>query len=724
MTRVTRFATIALLSHLATYPALAADLSPLPAAPSATVTEPELPTATEPVMTATKTAVAVATSEEVVVTASRMPVPRRETPDTVSVVTPADLKPGNALDLGDALERTAGVEVARYAGPGSLSTVSVRGSRGSQVLVMQDGRPLNSVSSGEANTSLVPAGAIDRVEVLRGPSGLLYGSSSVGGVVNVITPEPPAKFHGALWGEDGTSGTRATRVEAGGPLGPVRVLVRDERTRTDGYRPNADARSEDIFAKATTATNPRIDVQAGAFDDSVGTPGPQPAADPLLRTAAQGYFGNDLASSLVDRQVDHRRFVMEGVTYTVPGGHELAVRHYAEDNRLEFTSGSWFGFGDPEIGASRMTTRIMGVEGQAMTAPVAEEHVRLTAGGSWRRERLRDREESTDVVTGIVGPEPGIRAAAETSAAYAELAFRPLARVEAPGIDPAVPQGLTVAGGARYDRHSIFGGVTDPHAGAAWEYRGTTARVSAGRTFRAPTLNDLFWPASSYASGNPNLRPERGRTFEWSVERQTGGLTARVGAYARQVRDQIDWAPDAAGIWMPRNVGQVRVRGEEAEGSFRAGRVRIAASLTTIRAVQRQAETAAIDPMTGAPTATVVRDRTAAHTPAYTAGASVSVRLPWEFEVAGTLRRSGTRLMYLEQDDWMTGAVTWATKRLEPFTTATVRVAKRVGRRAEVWAGIANVADARYSTRFGNTVDDRDYPAPPREWFAGASVGW
>ncbi|MEK7476058.1 MAG: TonB-dependent receptor [Candidatus Coatesbacteria bacterium] len=740
MTRVTRFMSV-MLCLFAT-PALAADISsttavePLPesVALTSTATEPELPVAAEPAASAQPARAAeVPTMGEVVVTAARMPQSRSEVPDTVSVVGKSDLAPAHALDLGDAVARTAGIEVARYGGPGSLSSVSVRGSRGSQVLVLQDGRPLNSVSSGEANTSLVPAGAIDRVEVLRGPSGLLYGSSPLGGVVNVITAEPPDRFRGEITGEDGTYGTRLTRVEAGGPLGPVRLLLRDERTRTDGYRPNGDARSEDTFVKAATATNPRIDVQAGAFDDSLGTPGPKPAGDPLLRTTTQGWFGDALSSSLVDRQADHRRHVMTGVTYEAAGMGEVSLRHYAEENRLESSFGSYAGpmWGtNPSVGSSRTITRVMGLEGQAVTGPWAAEHARLTAGGSWRRERMADKEESYDVITGITADQPGLRAATETGAGYAELSARPLARLAGtPGVDPAAVEGLTLAGGARYDSHSLFGGVTNGHAGAAWEYEGTTARASAGTTFRAPTLSDLLTPSTPYYGGNPALRPERGRTFEWSIERQAGHLTGRVGAYARKVRDQIDWAPDATGKWTPGNVGQVRVRGEEAEGTFRAGRVRLSASLTTIRAIQRKTEVTAIDadwmsPTFGAPVATVVRERPAAHMPAYTAGATLTVRLPWDTELGGALRHAGTRLMYLEQDDWFTGNVAWATKRLAPFTTATVRASKRIGRRAEIWLGIDNVADAKYATRFGNDATDDNYPAPPRTWFAGARMSW
>jgi outer membrane receptor protein involved in Fe transport len=448
---------------------------------------------------------AVASFGEVVVTAARYPTPRRETPDTVSVVTRADLGAGNALDLGDAVSRTAGVEVVRHGGPGTLSSITVRGSRPSQVLVMQDGRPLNSVSSGDANASLVPEGAIDRVEVLRGPSGLLYGSSPLGGVVNVITARPPDRFSGSLAGQDGTYGTSLTRVE-----------------------PNGDVASEDTFAKAEAFENPRIEVQAGTFDDALGVPGPKPAGDPLLRTSTQAYFGDALSSSLTDRQQDHRRYVMTGLSYSPGAHHEFSLRHYAEENRLDFTSGSYFGFGDATRGGSRMTTRIMGVEGEYVTGPWEAEKARLTAGGSWRRERLSEHEDTLDLVTGDTVTAPGFHAAAETGAGYAELSIRPLARMAGVSdFDPAALEGLTVVGGARRDQHSIFGGVTNHHAGAAWELGGTTARVSAGETFRAPTLNDLFWPSTVYAGGNPDLRPERGRTFEWSLERTEGGMTGR-----------------------------------------------------------------------------------------------------------------------------------------------------------------------------------------------------
>jgi len=725
MTRVTRAVLFAILlvspSVFASSTLMGDALSN--SGPGSTTMEQPLPELQlEAAPSATRTAQPVVTMGEVVVTASRVPTPRREVPDTVSVVTRSDLKPGNALDLGDAVERTAGVDVARYAGPGSLSTISIRGSRASQVLVMQDGRPLNSVSSGETNVSVVPAGAIERVEVLRGPSGLLYGSSPLGGVVNVITPRPPHEFRGSIEGQDGTYGTRVTRAAAGGPIGPVRLLLRDERTRTDGARPNGAAWSEDTMLKAEALENPRIEVQAGAFDDRLGVPGPMPATDPLERSGTQAFFGNAMVTSLVDRQADRRRYVMTGVEYRPCGLGEVSVRHYAEDNWLESFYGT-AGWGNPTLSTNRMTTRIMGLEGQCTAGPWEAEHARLTVGGSWRRERLKSDTGSFDTVTGADTVTQGIRGAAETSAGFAELALRPAARLKGtPGVPPL--EGLTLAGGVRHDLHSIFGNVTNGHAGAAWEIGKTTARVSAGDTFRAPTLNDLKWPQDAYSGGNPDLKPERGRVFEWSVERSADGFTGRVGAYARKVRGQIDWAPDATGKWQPHNVGLVRARGEEAECSFEKGRIRVNASLTTIRAVQRQAEVAEFDTMTGAPTAYTTRERASAHTPAYTAGGSLTVRLPWGTEIAGAIRNSGTRLMYIEQDDWMTGKATYATKRLKPVMVATVRAAKRLGKRSEAYLGVENLTDARYAARFGNSVSDQDYPAPPRTWFAGARVSW
>jgi outer membrane receptor protein involved in Fe transport len=121
----------------------------------------------------------------VVVTATRTPTRADELPQRVTTITRADLERTPVVDAVDALKKLAGVDVIQY--PSLLGFVSVRGFRPSsstqtRTLILIDGRP-----AGAYNLALVDVNSIERIEVLRGPASALYGSSAMGGVVNLIT---------------------------------------------------------------------------------------------------------------------------------------------------------------------------------------------------------------------------------------------------------------------------------------------------------------------------------------------------------------------------------------------------------------------------------------------------------------------------------------------------------------------------------------------------------
>jgi outer membrane cobalamin receptor len=92
---------------------------------------------------------------------------------------------GAATSVAEALERVPGVDARSAGGLGQLSTAQVRGARARQVLVLIDGLPV--APGAETDLSLIPLGAIDHVEVLRGPEAARFGQGALGGVVNFVT---------------------------------------------------------------------------------------------------------------------------------------------------------------------------------------------------------------------------------------------------------------------------------------------------------------------------------------------------------------------------------------------------------------------------------------------------------------------------------------------------------------------------------------------------------
>lgn len=103
-----------------------------------------------------------------------------------AVITSKELK-GRRTNLSEALQEKAGVEIRRYGGLDDFATVSIRGSTSEQVAVYLDGILLNQGAGGGVNVATIPVDQIERVEIYKGSAPASFGSSSIGGVVNIIT---------------------------------------------------------------------------------------------------------------------------------------------------------------------------------------------------------------------------------------------------------------------------------------------------------------------------------------------------------------------------------------------------------------------------------------------------------------------------------------------------------------------------------------------------------
>jgi iron complex outermembrane receptor protein len=115
------------------------------------------------------------------------------------------------IALPDVLDQQAGVRVTRMGGPGSFSTLSIRGSTSDQILIVLDGVPLNSGSGGPVDLSRIPLGNIERIEIYRGVSPILFGSSAIGGVVSISTRSARERQLSASLG-GGSYGAREARL--------------------------------------------------------------------------------------------------------------------------------------------------------------------------------------------------------------------------------------------------------------------------------------------------------------------------------------------------------------------------------------------------------------------------------------------------------------------------------------------------------------------------------
>ena len=183
---------------------------------------------------------------EVFVTASRVEEPTEDIPAYVSVITAEQLIDSGQTTLVEALDGLAGIHFRSTSGNAAQAEISMRGfgenSHG-RVLVLVDGRRLNRPDLASVNWLEIPVEDIERVEVVRGGSSILYGDNAVAGVVNIITKKGAAGFDVAVSGQYGSFNQNQEGLEVSGSGDLLSFSITGEHTSTDGYRDRSAFRS-------------------------------------------------------------------------------------------------------------------------------------------------------------------------------------------------------------------------------------------------------------------------------------------------------------------------------------------------------------------------------------------------------------------------------------------------------------------------------------------------
>jgi vitamin B12 transporter len=144
----------------------------------------------------------------VVVSATRMEQPLSEVLSSVSVITRQDIEKSQAPTLVDLLQGESGVEYGRNGGPGSQTSIFLRGQESKSLVVLVDGVRTQTDGGGFLTVTDMPLSQIERIEILRGNAGALYGDAAIGGVINIYTRQGKGspKAYGSIgYGSKNTS---------------------------------------------------------------------------------------------------------------------------------------------------------------------------------------------------------------------------------------------------------------------------------------------------------------------------------------------------------------------------------------------------------------------------------------------------------------------------------------------------------------------------------------
>ncbi len=547
--------------------------------------------------------------DPLVVTATRGPRLVSETPRPVSVLGRVEVREQAPNTVSDLFRRLPGLDVT---GVGvNQARPAIRGQRGQRILLLQDGMRLNNSRRqqdfGEL-PALVDVTGVERVEVVRGPASVLYGSDAIGGVVNVITREPE------LDGVHGVASVRYGEVESQ-EKGTARLFGREGRLtfqaggtlrNADPYQAPAGSFGAITLDRDVTVLNSGVSDRSGdlrlgwdlgtdthvygkfeyysADDAGFGSVAPADYApdeaeinllypDQRFAKFTAGFRAEELASPLADR---------------------FEVTAYGQDNERTFINDLSFSFGIPGSDAgmtinSENFTDIRTYGLRAEARKLAAPNLLLTYGV----DAFRDRAEGTDhEVQTTVGFGPPMEEVDDTPSLPTATFLNAGAFVQG---EFDVGDRLTFVGGGRYTwiRAETFetAGLdlapqksTDGTFVAAVNglFRATdevSFVAAVGRAFRAPNLIERFFEGSAtvgYQVANPELAPETSTNVDLGIRYRNPRVGVELFGFRNDIRDGVRIAAlntqvDGQDAYQNVNVDRLRYEGVEVAADVRLG---------------------------------------------------------------------------------------------------------------------------------------------------------
>ncbi len=460
----------------------------------------------------------------IVVTATRIEQEVSEQAAAVTVVPRDEIELKSPAVAGDVLQEIPGVNVQRSGSPGSRENVKIRGGKSTHVLVMIDGFPVNSPTSGEFDIGSFPLDGFERVEVVRGAQSALYGSNAMGGVVNFI---PRKGEKGRQAGARVEGGTNATLdwsgfAEGGGDRGSLHVSAGG--FETDGDLPHDDASIISVLGSGEAAVGRKSRLHAIAFRTELeeGIPIDFTGDDANHRFKRRGFLGGGRWETEISK------------TFAVEASGAVH-EEYLEDR--DPADPGEFGPVDFTIDERKTIFRLLG---RISPSPVSTTFV----GGEYEKDRATDRDNfGLDL--------------AENSynrSVFVQEELRPF-------------EGAGISLGARWDRNSEAGTEFNPRAAAFYRFSrlGLRVRGAAGRGFRVPTIVEKHDPFV----GNSGLSPETAISYEGGADIEVAGVSVSATYFYQSFEDLIQFVPTGAFEGQLQNVSGAFSRGVEAEASWR-----------------------------------------------------------------------------------------------------------------------------------------------------------
>ena len=459
-------------------------------------------------------------ADQIIVTASRLETTQADVGSSVSVVTQEELQEGKYPTVVEALRKVPGLDIVRSGGPGGNAAAFIRGADSSQTQVLLDGIELNNPASPNRgfNLTTLTLENVDRIEIIRGPQSMIYGSDAIGGVINIISKQAKKGVHMSAMTEAGSYssfnnvGTLSYGSDAIDFTGGV---TQQDVGNISSAGANYGNFEQDAFHN--TSLSGRLALRPS---DSVDTAFITRYGRSNAGLDNFGGFGGDDPN----RHYNNEEFFNRGQIEARFLDNTLTTKAWTD-----YTDHGLYDNNDPDqMSAEYLRSNYIGNMLDAGTSVTwaPKKYFSSVLGYEYEKERAS----SYYYSDGSYGPYENVfdwRSANtnsvffETKTSYEEKVF--------------------LDAGVRYDRQSIFGDRTTFRVAPAWYVtESTKLRGSVGTGFKAPSLVQLYSPY-----GNPDLQAETSTGWDIGVDQQIvrDRLAAEVTFFDNDYDDLITFNP-------------------------------------------------------------------------------------------------------------------------------------------------------------------------------------
>ena len=472
--------------------------------------------------------------DEVMVTASRVEMPMAQTPKLVTVISKKQIERAPVRSIQDLLNYAANVDILQRNGHGVQADVSIRGGSFNQTAILLNGINLSNAQTGHYSFDIpVNLSDIERIEIVQGPSALIYGAGAFSGGINIITKKSADdKLYAKV--ESGMHYLKGVEVRGAAQTGIASHTLSIGNNSSKGYAHNTDYDIYNLLWQThfSLINTSRLDVQFGYNEKSYGANSFYTAAYPdqyerlsSYMATVKGEFGEKLKFIPIlywNRHNDQFDLIKD----TDTGRNHHQGDTYGTNLILQYVSRS----GVTSIGSEVRKDDILSSNlGKAMSEP---------------RGKYTAYDDRTNV----------------------SATFEHTARFYRFNLSAGVLM--------NYNSFGDNGVEFFPSVGASYRPDDhVTIAASWGRSTRVPTFTELYYNTATHVA-NENLLPEKSGAADLSFRYRYNILDASVTGFLLRGSNMIDWIKETSDSKpTSANITEVDTRGIEANARLRIGQI-------------------------------------------------------------------------------------------------------------------------------------------------------